>query len=63
MHERYNPKMRWETTKRKGSNSSADGKLGDLSGRNHDMEKEKDEIYLKREITLEATEMDSVAKR
>jgi hypothetical protein len=56
--------MRWETTKRKGSKSSADGKLGDLSGRNHDMDKEKkDEINLKREITLEATEMDNVAKR
>jgi hypothetical protein len=35
MHERYNPKMRWEIAKKKQSETSTHDNLGDFSGSCH----------------------------
>jgi hypothetical protein len=68
MHETYNPKMRWEIAKRRESNSSALGKLSELSGSsypqaNHNMDTEVKRMNFKSQTTVASAEMDKVVTR
>lgn len=62
MHERYNPKMRWETANRKEGVSSTSGKFGDLSG-NHNADSEGNGINLKSQTIVETAETGQVVTR
>jgi hypothetical protein len=68
MHERYNPKMKWETARMKESKSSTHGKLDELSGGgcprgNQERDTEVNGMNLKSQTSLLSAEMDKLVTR